>query len=136
MAVKKAKLDSDNVTIHASIVVIETSAFWLAYFLWDCNYTKLQISARNYTILHGIIKLLHCSWPIRIKKFFHVYDYNGNTKSQLSDIYLHFTLNLNDIVSFQSSSALWCDSSREQLCGLTWGSCEIFVKFRLNYCCN
>ena len=35
--------------IYASIVVIETSTFWLAYWLWDCNCTKLQISARNYT---------------------------------------------------------------------------------------
>ena len=41
-------------TIHASIVVIETSAFWVAYLLWDCNCTKLQTSARNYTFLHRI----------------------------------------------------------------------------------
>ena len=50
-------LACDNSHMHRqfmprSIVVIENSAFWLAYKLWDnCNCTKLQISAQNYKAL-------------------------------------------------------------------------------------
>ena len=36
---------------HAFIVVIETSAFWLSYKLWDCNCTKLHIFAQNYKVI-------------------------------------------------------------------------------------